>query len=87
MADECLVHGPLDDFSAFAFETFLGTLKSFIRTPYNPLAQLVNRIHEMNRIQDSRQSPPVTTNVNGILNQHLELSNSYHGVKYKISNI
>jgi hypothetical protein len=37
-------HGPLDLFSAFPFENYLGKLKKLIRSPKKPLAQIVKRI-------------------------------------------
>ncbi len=37
-------HGPLDQFSAFPFENYLGKLKKLIRSPKKPLAQIVKRI-------------------------------------------
>ena len=56
LADECLILGPLETFSAFPFETYLAKLKGLIRTPFRPLAQLVNRIGEINRMQDSMET-------------------------------
>ena len=50
----CLIHlvmdvekyGPLDTFSAFSFESFLGQLKKIIRKPNQPLPQIVRRVAE-----------------------------------------
>jgi len=39
-------YGPLDTFSAFKFESFLGRLKKLIRKPNQPLSQIVRRIAE-----------------------------------------
>ena len=50
LASECLTHGPLDVFSAFPFENFLGILKKKIRSPKNALAQLIKRISELNAL-------------------------------------
>ena len=50
LAGDCMIHGPLDSFSAFPFETYLGRLKKLIRSPNRPLAQIVNRISELNYI-------------------------------------
>ena len=69
LADECLIHGPLETFSAFPFETYLAKLKGLIRTPFRPLAQLVNRIGEINRMQDSMETQ--FSNVNPMLNQQV----------------
>ncbi len=37
-------HGPLDNFSAFKFESFLGKLKSWVRSTKHPLQHIVNQI-------------------------------------------
>ncbi|KAI2646710.1 DNA-binding protein P3A2 [Labeo rohita] len=36
-------HGNLDEFSAFPFENYLGSLKKLVRRPCNPLAQVIRR--------------------------------------------
>lgn len=46
LAEECLHHGPLDAFSAFPFESYLGKLTRMLRTTSAPLAQLSRRIFE-----------------------------------------
>ena len=38
--------GPLDNFSAFIFESFLGNLKRLVRRPTSPLQQVIRRISE-----------------------------------------
>lgn len=53
----CLVHltedvkkyGPLDQFSAFPFENYLGMLKRLLRKPSYPLKQVVKRIQECSK--------------------------------------
>ena len=40
--------GPLDNLSAFIFESFLGNLKRCIRRPTLPLQQVIRRISESN---------------------------------------
>lgn len=47
LADDCIIHGPLDSFSCFPFETYLGKLKTLVRSSNRPLAQLVRRISEL----------------------------------------
>ncbi|KAG0444568.1 hypothetical protein HPB47_013649 [Ixodes persulcatus] len=47
LADQCLDHGPLDSFSAFPFESYLGKIKKKLRSSNNPLAQLSRRISEV----------------------------------------
>jgi hypothetical protein len=61
LSDECDVHGPLDRFSAFPFENFLGKLKKMIRSPNRPFAQIVRRISELDYIStlDNKVSPSV----------------------------
>ena len=66
LADDCLTHGPLEAFSAFPFETYLGWLTMLVRTPFNPMAQLVNRITEMNQSEDEREEIP---NIDSTLSQ------------------
>lgn len=46
LAEECLIHGPLDAFSAFGFESYLGKIKGMVRSPNNPLAQISRRLSE-----------------------------------------
>ena len=41
--------GCLDNFSAFPFENFLGSLKKMIRKPELPLQQIINRYEETSR--------------------------------------
>jgi len=38
--------GPLDSFSAFPFESFLGRLKKMLRKPNQPLQQIIRRLSE-----------------------------------------
>lgn len=40
--------GPLDSYSAFPFENFLGSLKKLVRKPQFPLEQVVRRLLEKN---------------------------------------
>ncbi|XP_064470742.1 uncharacterized protein LOC135385384 [Ornithodoros turicata] len=47
LARDCLNHGPLDSFSAFCFESFLGKLKGKLRTTSCPLSQLSRRVSEV----------------------------------------
>ncbi|KAL1443321.1 hypothetical protein MTO96_007530 [Rhipicephalus appendiculatus] len=50
LAEQCLVHGPLDDFSAFSFESHLGKIKKLLRSSNKPLAQLSRRLSEMRHL-------------------------------------
>ncbi len=48
LANECKVQqGPLDSFSAFPFESYLGQLKKLLRGTRRPLSQLKKRLSEM----------------------------------------
>lgn len=46
LAKDVKKFGPLDNFSAFVFESFLGNLKRLIRRPTLPLQQVIRRISE-----------------------------------------
>ncbi|XP_064463148.1 uncharacterized protein LOC135374080 [Ornithodoros turicata] len=47
LAQDSFRHGPLDSFSAFPFESYLGKLKQLLRTTSSPLHQLSRRISEI----------------------------------------
>ncbi len=50
LANECAVQrGPLDSFSAFPFESYLGQLKALLRGTRRPLSQLKKRLSEMDK--------------------------------------
>nr|CAI5833468.1 unnamed protein product [Callosobruchus analis] len=46
LSDDVAAFGPLDSFSAFPFENFLGELKLYIKSPKNPLIQIYRRLME-----------------------------------------
>lgn len=48
LGDDVQRLGPLDSFSAFAFESYLGQLKNLIKSPVKPLQQVCRRLHEIN---------------------------------------
>lgn len=50
VVDDCKLFGPLDLYSAFPFENYMQYLKRLVRKSHDPLAQLVNRIHESQNI-------------------------------------
>lgn len=56
LAEQCLEHGPLDDFSAFPFESHLGKMKKLLRSSNKPLAQLSRRLSEMRHLAPSTQN-------------------------------
>lgn len=43
---DCLLHGNLEEFSAFKFESFLGYMKNLLHAPGNTLSQIVCRTME-----------------------------------------
>ena len=43
LAEECHNRGTLDSFSAFSYESFLGVIKSHLRSTHRPLQQLANK--------------------------------------------
>ena len=48
IADDCIFYdSPLDDFSSFPFENYLGQLKKLLRGTRKPLAQLCRRLSEI----------------------------------------
>ncbi|XP_055927964.1 uncharacterized protein LOC129959167 [Argiope bruennichi] len=47
LGDDVEKYGPLDSFSSFPFENYLGQLKGLLRTPNKPLQQIYRRILEM----------------------------------------
>lgn len=46
LSQDCLTFGPLDEFSCFKFESYMGKLKSYVKSPHRPLEQISNRINE-----------------------------------------
>ena len=45
-------YGPLQNFSAFPFENHLGMIKKLLRQPNAPLQQVVNRLQEMENLEE-----------------------------------
>lgn len=43
---DCQLHGHLEEFSAFKFESFLGQMKNFLHAPGKTLSQIVCRVIE-----------------------------------------
>lgn len=56
LAEQCLEHRPLDDFSAFPFESHLGKMKKLLRSSNKPLAQLSRRLSEMRHFAPNTQN-------------------------------
>lgn len=51
IADDVRKFGPLDNFSCFPFESFLGKIKKHVRSGAKPLQQVVRRICEVEAIE------------------------------------
>lgn len=46
IVEDCRVQGPLDNFSVFLFENYLGQIKKLVKQGYLPLQQIANRLNE-----------------------------------------
>ncbi|XP_077548137.1 uncharacterized protein LOC144160923 [Haemaphysalis longicornis] len=55
LAQEVRTFGPLDSFSCFPFENYLGCLKRKVRSGYKPLAQIYTRLKE--KVASSKWEP------------------------------
>jgi len=62
LADDVQAYGPLDEFSAFSFESFLGKLKTLLRKPNHSLSQIIRRLTERKNVLQ-----PWTTSESDIL--------------------
>jgi hypothetical protein len=62
------MHGPLDSFSGFPFENYLGQLKRLLRKPYLPLSQVVRRLSEVH----SSKNDSLSTAADVFKKRHLE---------------
>lgn len=56
LAEDVRNFGPLDSFSAFKYENFMQTLKSFVRKPDRPLQQILKRYEESAGLDDNQLS-------------------------------
>lgn len=52
LADDSLTYGSLDNCSAFGFENYMQTLKSYVRKQNKQLVQVARRVSERNQIQN-----------------------------------
>ncbi|KAE8576519.1 hypothetical protein XENTR_v10004219 [Xenopus tropicalis] len=53
LSADAKLHGSLDTISAFPYENYLRTLKKFVRKPEFPLAQIIRRLSEVEKISSS----------------------------------
>ena len=67
LANEVRLHGNLDNISAFPFENFLGQLKKMVRSPKNPLQQVIRRLSENCSITTHKNR-----GINGVKKRHSE---------------
>lgn len=75
LASEVEIHGPLDDFSNFLYENYLGHLKKLVKSPFKPLVQIKNRIceiYEYALLQEDQEGTifnetSKTASINGVL--------------------
>jgi hypothetical protein len=79
LADDVLAHGALDNFSAFPFETCLGSLKRLLKSPKRPLQQLVNRLEEKNVFCKEE----VSTARIGVSGEHFSGPSPVYGAQFK----
>ncbi|XP_071111468.1 uncharacterized protein [Haliotis cracherodii] len=56
LSEDVKKFGPLDNYSAFVFESYLGKLKRLLRTPNRPLQQVIRRIYERQFIKRNNDS-------------------------------
>lgn len=56
ICDDVEIYGPLDEYSAFPFESYLGRLKKLIKSPTNPLQQIHRRLQENNSFLELNKS-------------------------------
>ncbi|KAB0790497.1 hypothetical protein PPYR_15104 [Photinus pyralis] len=57
LADDVMKYGPLDTFSCFPFENFLGQIKRLIRSPTNTLQQACRRLYEIQQLRNIASIP------------------------------
>lgn len=55
ICDDVSIYGPLEDFSCFRFESYLGKLKRYVRGKNLPLSQINNRIVELSKVMNKTQ--------------------------------
>jgi hypothetical protein len=57
LSDDVKVHGCLDNFSAFTFESYMSRLRRLLRTNHSHLSQVVKRIQEQNNFSSNSVCP------------------------------
>jgi hypothetical protein len=87
LSDDVKKFGNLDSFSAFPFENYLRKLKSMVRKPQDPLAQVVRRLSEQHGFIAVQHGAPEEgvpkLNNNGPLPQGVNNCQQFKQVHYK----
>lgn len=60
LAADAKKYGTLDTFSAFPFESYLYQLKKLLRTPNQPLQQIIKRLSEMSHVRSEETKKPLS---------------------------
>ncbi|KAA3671059.1 uncharacterized protein DEA37_0004185 [Paragonimus westermani] len=93
------LHGPLDSYSAFPFESYMRTLRGFVRSPNMPTSQIFRRITERMNVQLQDDSAivddakatliPIAAKKQGrfIHEDDLQLAYKYQGILEQLSDI
>ena len=58
LADDCRVHGDIESFSAFMFESYLGLLKSLLGGKRRELSELRNKVHMLRDYSEPQKKKP-----------------------------
>lgn len=88
LTDDVEIYGPLDNFSAFPFESNFSDFKTYIRSPHKPLQQIVRRIQEQTHsdkiICDNKNDlKPHMQHVSGPVLNSLNISQQFRKVNFK----
>ena len=75
LPDDVRRYGPLDNISCFPFENNLRSIKKMVHSPFMPLQQVVNRVHEQQScVLSVKQSPSVPL-LKGVLHTDFTVCN------------
>lgn len=77
LSDFCITNGPLNNFSTFKFENYLGSLKGPVRSPNTPIKQIHNRIKETDHIKNPRNDEYERAVLNDVMVIGESQSNSF----------
>lgn len=72
--------GPLDAFSAFKYENFLGIIKRKLRHGNLPMQQVINRLNELSNVNTNKKNEGICSIIPGKRKDScVELENGDHG--------